>query len=85
MSKLSDMPNIGKELERQLKAVGIETSEQLIQIGSEEAFKKIRLIDSTACINRLYGLEGAIQGIRWHHLSDNDKDKLKTFFNLLYR
>ena len=83
MSKLSDMPNIGRELERQLKEAGIETCEQLVQLGSEEAFKKIKLIDNTACINRLYALEGAIQGVRWHHLSGNDKDKLKAFFDLL--
>ena len=26
-------------------------------------------------------LEGAIQNIRWHNLSDDDKENLKEFYN----
>ena len=81
MDVLSEMPNIGKEVEQQLKQVGIETAEQLMQIGSKEAWLKIKAIDDSACINRLYALEGAIQGIRWHNLSDEIKQELKAFFN----
>lgn len=80
MRKLSDMPNIGEEIERQLKEVGIETCEELIRLGSKEAFKRIRKIDSSACINKLYALEGAIQGIRWHNLSHELKAELKDFY-----
>lgn len=35
MSKLSDLPNIGKKLEEQLNEVGIETIEQLKEVGSK--------------------------------------------------
>lgn len=80
MSKLSDMPNIGKELEKQLKEIGVETCEQLIELGSKETFQRIRMLNSSACANRLYALEGAIQGVRWHHLSQDIKDELKTFY-----
>jgi len=81
MGLLSAAPNIGKELEQQLNQVGIETAEQLVQVGSKEAWLRIKAIDDSACINRLYALEGAIQGIRWHHLSDEIKQELKAFFN----
>ncbi len=37
------------------------------------AFRRIRIIDGSACLNRLYALEGDIQGIRWHHLSQEIK------------
>jgi DNA transformation protein len=74
------MPNIGKELEKQLKQVGVETCEELVQLGSKEAFHRIRLTDQSACINRLYALEGAIQGIRWHYLPQDIKDDLKAFY-----
>lgn len=34
---------------------------------------EIKEIDESACINRLMALEGAIQNIRWHDLSEEDK------------
>ncbi len=80
MGELSKLPNISNVLEKQLNKVGIETVKELIEIGSKEAWLKIRAIDDSACINRLYGLEGAIQGIRWHGLSDETKAELKEFF-----
>ncbi|WP_346931151.1 TfoX/Sxy family protein [Clostridium sp.] len=81
MSKLSDLPNIGKKLEEQLNEIGIETIEQLKEVGSKQAWLDIKAIDASACINRLCALEGAIQGIRWHSLSDEVKRELKAFYN----
>ncbi len=83
MSKLSDLPNIGKKLEEQLNEVGIETIEQLKEVGSKQAWLDIKAIDDSACINRLCALEGAIQGIRWHNLSDEVKRELKQFYNAI--
>ncbi|KOA19162.1 hypothetical protein CLHOM_22680 [Clostridium homopropionicum DSM 5847] len=81
MGELSKLPNIGNKLELQLNEVGIETVEQLKKAGSKEAWLAIKSIDSSACINRLYALEGAIQGIRWHGLPDKFKKELKDFYN----
>lgn len=81
MGELSKLPNIGKSVEEQLIAVGIQTIEQLKATGSRQAWLKIRDIDSSACINRLCALEGAIQGIRWHYLSEETKKELKEFYN----
>ncbi|NCC08415.1 MAG: competence protein TfoX [Clostridia bacterium] len=81
MNKLSEMPNIGKVVEEQLIQAGIETPEQLKEIGSRQAWLDIRSFDPSACYNRLCALEGAIQGIRWHNLSDEDKKDLKEFYN----
>ncbi|MCT4595875.1 MAG: TfoX/Sxy family protein [Anaeromicrobium sp.] len=83
MGQVSQLPNIGKVLERQLNSVGIETFEQLKELGSKEAWLRIRVIDKTACINRLCALEGAIQGIRWHHLADDVKRDLNEFYNIV--
>ena len=80
MGELSKLPNIGKKLEEQLNEVGIEFYDDLVNIGSGEAWLKIKEIDESACINRLMALEGAIQNIRWHNLSDEDKRKLKEFY-----
>ncbi|WP_405269536.1 TfoX/Sxy family protein [Methanobrevibacter sp.] len=82
MGELSKLPNIGKVLEEQLNDVGISTVDELIDIGSREAWLKIRDVDESACVNRLMALEGAIQNIRWHDLSDGDKKNLRNFYNL---
>ena len=81
MGELSKLPNIGKNLEEQLHLIGIITIEDLKKMGSKEAWIKIRRIDNSACINRLYALEGAIEGIRWHYLSEEKKLMLKEFYN----
>ena len=81
MGELSELPNIGKVLENQLNEVGINTVDELNDIGSQEAWLKIREIDESACLNRLMALEGAIQNIRWHDLSPHDKDTLRDFYN----
>jgi len=81
MGELSKLPNIGKTVEQQLKVVGIETTKQLNEIGSKQAWLRIKEIDSSTCINKLYCLEGAIQGIRWHNLPEEIKSELKAFYN----
>lgn len=81
MGKLSELPNIGKVVEEQLNQVGINTYEQLKEIGSKDAWLKIKAIDSSACIHRLYALEGAIQGIRKTQISAEKKAELKEFYD----
>ena len=81
MGELSKLPNIGKVVEKQLNEVRINTVDELINIGSKEAWLKIKEVDDSACLNRLMALEGAIQNIRWHNLSDEDKKNLKDFYN----
>ena len=80
MGKLSKLPNIGKVVEKQLNDVGINTVDELIDIGSKEAWVKIKELDESACINKLMAIEGAIQNIRWHDLSEADKENLKDFY-----
>lgn len=81
--KLSDLPNIGKELEKKLIRAGIKTPEQLKSTGSKNAFIKLKTIDNSACINMFYALEGAIQGIRWHNLDRKTKDELLEFYYMI--
>ena len=80
---LTNLPNIGKTLAEKLKMVGISTPRDLINTGSENAMIKIKTIDKEACINMLFALEGAIQGIRWHNLEKSKKLELTEFYNRL--
>ena len=81
MGELSKLPNIGKEVERQLNKIGILTYYELKDIGTEQAWLKIQEIDSSACIHRLLALEGAIQGVKKTALPQERKAELKDFYN----
>ncbi len=82
MGELQKRPNIAEKLEAQLSEVGISSFDELKQTGSREAWLRIAAIDPSACYMRLCALEGAIQGVRWHHLDDDTKKNLKDFYQL---
>lgn len=81
MGELTRLPNIGKEIERQLNEVGIYTENELKSVGAEAAWLKIKQMDASACIHRLLCLEGAVEGIKKTLISDNRKAELKNFYN----
>ncbi len=77
---LSKLPNIGKQLEFDLNIIGIFTEEELTLAGS--VVTTLRLgVEGNTCYNKLYALEGAIKGIRWHQLSREEKDNLKIAYD----
>jgi DNA transformation protein len=83
MSELSMLPNVGKVLERNLHEIGITTKEELIKMGSKQAFVFIRNVDSGACLHMLYGIQGAIEGVKDSKLSSDTKASLKQFYSNL--
>ena len=81
---LSKMPNIGKVTERQLIEAGIETPEKLKTAGAKEAFLRIRRFsDPKACVRVLYGLQGAVEGVKDSALDETVKHDLLAFFRTL--
>lgn len=81
MGNLSSLPNVGKVLEENLNRIGVYTEEQLVQMGSQDAFIRIRLLaDSGACLHMLYGIQGAIENIRYTQLAEETKQELKEFY-----
>ena len=85
MGELKTLPNIAEKLEAQLNEVGIDSIDALKQTGSREAWLRIASIDPSACYMRLCALEGAIQGVRWHHLETDKKKDLKAFYDLNHK
>lgn len=83
MGDLSGLPNIGKVLEKNLNDIGVYTQEQLVEMGSKDAFIRIKLMDDGACLHMLYGIQGAIEGIRYTQLSESTRQDLKRFFKSL--
>ena len=82
MGDLKKLPNIAEKLEAQLIEVGVPTIDALKTTGSREAWLRIAAIDPSACYMRLCSLEGAIQGVRWHHLDETTKKEMKAFYEL---
>lgn len=83
MGSLSVLPNIGNVLENELNKIGVHTPEELKQMGSRDAFLRIKLIDSGACLNKLYAIQGAVEGKRYPQLTQSTKNDLKQFFRSL--
>lgn len=79
MSELTDMMNIGKEMAKKLKTVGIDSSEKLIQTGSKQAFLQLKQEYPNVCLVHLYTLEGAITNVEFNCLSEEKKKELKEF------
>lgn len=80
MGELSKLPNIGKTVEEQLNQVGINTYDELRDLGAKQAWLKIQSIDASACIHRLMALEGAIRGVKKSTLPEDVKADLKEFY-----
>ncbi|MCD4832512.1 MAG: TfoX/Sxy family protein [Bacteroidales bacterium] len=82
MSELTKLPNIGPELAKRLELAGIKSSKKLAELGTENAFIRLKTVFPGACHNQLYALEGAIQGIRWHGISKERKVELQEFMKM---
>lgn len=86
-SELSKLPNIGPKISAELEKAGINCPQALCQLGSVEALLKINGTQfDESCLNKLYALEGAIRGIRWHGLDLETKKTIKNaYFNKIGR
>jgi DNA transformation protein and related proteins len=70
-------PNIGKALGGRLRAVGIDTRDELERLGDETAFAKIcARFPEDACTHTRLALAGAVRGVRWHGLDPELRHEL---------
>ena len=78
MAELTSMMNIGEEMSKKLKTIGISTSGELIQTGA-----KLKETYPQVCLVHLYALEGAIQNMQYNNLTEETKKELKVFSDFL--
>lgn len=81
MAELSSLKNIGKEIERKLKTIGINSVEELKEIGSKDTWFRLKLKYLEICLVHLYTLEGAISDTEYNQLSEETKKDLKAFID----
>ena len=79
MSDLTTLKNIGAEMSRKLQSVDINSAEELISIGSKEAYFRLKTKYPEICLVFLYVLQGAIDNIDYNRLSEEVKADLKEF------
>lgn len=79
MAELSVMRNIGREIEKKLNSIEINTPEELRDLGSKEAYCRLKMQYPNVCLVHLYTLEGAILDIDYNQLPENIKKDLKEF------
>ncbi len=80
-SELSKLLNIGPKIAKELEQAGIKSPKELCEMGSVEALLKINGTQfDESCLNKLYALEGAIRGIRWHGLDIETKKTIKNAY-----
>lgn len=74
MTAVEETTNIGKELGKRLRAVGIDSNEKLLELGDAEAFRRLtQKFPEDACTHTRLALAGAVRGMRWHGLSEEIK------------
>lgn len=83
MTNLTTMRNIGGEMARKLRAVGIGSREELLEAGAKEAFFRLKIRWPQVCLVHLYALEGAVRDVDFNVLPQETKEDLKTFNDYL--
>lgn len=79
MSELSTMKNIGGEIARKITSIGIESAEQLCDVGSKQAFLRLKIAYPQVCLVHLYAIQAAIDGVEINQLPEFVKSELKAF------
>lgn len=70
--------NIGPKSAAWLRQVGLRTAEDLVAIGSVQAFLKVKRAGFKPSLNLLYALEGALLDCHWHDVPDARRRQLQA-------
>ncbi|WP_085902967.1 TfoX/Sxy family DNA transformation protein [Kiloniella majae] len=84
--ELLALKNLGPKSVAQLVDIGITSSDHLIELGTEEVFRRLyfRFCDEhRLSVNYLYALEGAITGHDWRLIPVGRKQELKDLLKAL--
>jgi len=77
LSKLRDLKGLGPKSEMLLVEVGINTEEELREIGAIRAFIRLKKLSRTKpSLNFLYAMVGALEGDHWLNVAKHEKGQL---------
>jgi DNA transformation protein len=75
-SELLELKNLGMASVNILRAIGINTYDDLERIGAVEAYRRIKARDINVSKVMLYALQGALMDVHWNDLPADIKAKL---------
>jgi DNA transformation protein len=71
------MQNLGKKSQEWLRAVGIETLEQVEELGVMESYLRVKAaFPRHVTRNLLWGLQGAVMGLKWDQIPEDIRSSL---------
>jgi DNA transformation protein len=77
MTTLRSLKNVGPKTIGWMEDVGIRTIEDLEQLGAAAAYVRLKsAFPHKISLNALWGLQGALLGIRWNQLPETMKADL---------
>lgn len=76
---LTDLPNISIALAEELRRTGISNPGELMTLGAETAWTRLRQRGQRDCIHTLLALGGAVLGIAWQSLPAERRFELMRF------
>jgi DNA transformation protein len=78
MASLISLRNIGPKSAQWLKAVGIQTTDDLYEVGVLEAYRRAKsAYPDKVSVNMLYALQGALLDLPWNDLPPDMREKLR--------
>ena len=78
MASLVSLRNIGPKSAQWLNAVGIQTAEDLYEVGAVEAYRRTKsAFPDKVSLNMLYALQGALMDLAWNDLPPDLAVKLR--------
>ena len=76
--RIADMRNLGAGSEKNLAKAGINTPEQLQDMGVVAAYHALKFfVGPQVTLNFLWGIEGALTDIDWRDIPKERKEQLK--------
>ncbi|MFK8052254.1 MAG: TfoX/Sxy family protein [Woeseiaceae bacterium] len=77
LSRIRDLRGLGIKSEAQLAQLGIDTVDELREIGAVPAFLALRkLTGKPPSMNLLYALVGALENKDWRDVAKHERDRL---------
>jgi DNA transformation protein len=75
---LEQLPNLGPVSARRLRAVGVQSAEDLRRLGPVEAYVRLKqMFSAEVSTLTLYALHGAVAGVRWYELPEATRAALR--------
>ena len=79
MASLISLRNIGPKSAQWLQAVGIQTAEDLYEVGVVEAYRRTKTAyPDKVSLNMLYALQGALLELPWNELPPDMAAELRS-------